>query len=342
MIPNHPHHCLAEERLTRRELIRRGLALGVGLPTIAALAACGAAPAQTTPPSVVALRPATPTAVPTTTPTPVPTRLPSATPAPFATRFAVIGDYGMAGANEQTVAAEVIGWSPDFVITTGDNNYPNGSADTIDLNIGQYYHSLIAPYKGSYGAGSAENRFFPVLGNHDWVNGDAKPYLNYFSLPGNGRYYQLDRGPLRFFMLNSMPDEPDGTSSDSVQGQWLQASMAASQARWKVVVMHHPPFSSGLHGSSNWTQWPFAAWGAQLVLSGHDHSYERIVRDGTTYVVNGLGGAPRYNRGFMHVEGSQIFYSQSHGAMLATADETMLRMQFIAHTGDVVDDFTLR
>jgi hypothetical protein len=236
----------------------------------------------------------------------------------------------------------VAGWSIEFIITTGDNNYPSGSADTIDANIGQYYHAYIAPYTGAYGEGGTENRFFPVLGNHDWVVGYPEPYLSYFSLPGNGRYYQIARGPLEFFMLDSMPDEPDGTSPDSTQGQWLQAGLAASLAPWKVVACHHPPFSSGYHGSSGWMQWPLANWGAQLVLSGHEHSYERIVRDGTTYVVNGLGGAERYMPGLHAVDGSQVFYNAQHGAMLVEADAAHLRIQFMAHTGELADDATLR
>ncbi|MEI7772513.1 MAG: metallophosphoesterase, partial [Chloroflexales bacterium] len=270
------------------------------------------------------------------------TFMPVVTTTPAGARFAVIGDYGMAGDAEAAVAALVTGWSPDFVITTGDNNYSHGGADTIDANIGQYYHAFIAPYRGAYGPGDAANRFFPVLGNHDWEVGYPEPYLSYFGLPGNGRYYQLDRGPLSFFMLDSMPDEPDGTAPESAQGRWLQASMAGSVARWKVVVFHHPPFSSGLHGSSGWMQWPFAAWGAQLVLSGHDHSYERIAREGITYVVNGLGGAPRYAPGGSRAEGSQIFYNQLHGAMLVEASATTLHAQFIAQTGEVVDDFRLK
>jgi hypothetical protein len=142
-------------------------------------------------------------------------------------------------------------------------------------------------------------------------------------------------------MLDSMPDEPDGTAPDSTQGQWLQASLAASTARWRVVVMHHPPFSSGLHGPSDWMQWPFAAWGAQLVLAGHDHSYERIAHDGIVYVVNGLGGAPRYAPGSSPAKGDMIFFNADHGAMLAEADGAQLRIRFVAATGDVADDFTL-
>src|ERR1041385_3886659 len=103
-------------------------------------------------------------------------------------RFAVIGDYGFAGQPELDVSNLVKSWNPDFVITTGDNNYENGAASTIDQNIGQYYHEFISPYTGAYGSGDTVNRFFPSLGNHDWVTTGATPYLNYFTLPGNERY----------------------------------------------------------------------------------------------------------------------------------------------------------
>src|SRR3954464_7686127 len=90
-----------------------------------------------------------------------------------ATRFAVIGDYGADQPAEGDVAALVKSWNPDYILTVGDNNYPTGSASTMDLNIGQYYHDFIYPYVGNYGAGATTNRFFPTLGNHDW--GDSFP-----------------------------------------------------------------------------------------------------------------------------------------------------------------------
>src|SRR5439155_5430524 len=77
-------------------------------------------------------------------------------------RFAVIGDYGSPGQPERDVANLVKSWRPDFIITTGDNNYPHGAATTIDQNIGQYYHDFIFPYVGSYGVGATFNRFFPA------------------------------------------------------------------------------------------------------------------------------------------------------------------------------------
>ncbi|MBK7191547.1 MAG: metallophosphoesterase [Myxococcales bacterium] len=208
-------------------------------------------------------------------------------------RFAAIGDYGFAGAAEAAVANLVRSWNPDHVITLGDNNYEVGSATTIDANVGQYYRSYIFPYTGSYGPGATTNRFWPALGNHDWGTPGATPYLNYFTLPTNGageRYYQVVQGPVHFFVLDSDPAEPHGTSSTSIQAQWLRAALAASTAPWKIVYFHHAPYSSGNHGSTLAMRWPFQAWGAHAVLAGHDHHYERFSIDGIPYFVNGLGG----------------------------------------------------
>src|SRR5689334_7020511 len=97
-----------------------------------------------------------------------------------ATRIAVIGDFS---SDEQTaptrdVANLVKSWSPDAVVTVGDNNYPDGAASTIDANIGQWYGQYIYPYHGSYGSGASDgvNHFWPSLGNHDWNTGTDKPY----------------------------------------------------------------------------------------------------------------------------------------------------------------------
>lgn len=290
-------------------------------------------------PTTVAGPTSTPELQPADEPTPLPTAEPTATPSP-AVRFAVIGDYGLAGPAEQRVAELVKSWSPDLIITTGDNNYPAGAAETIDQNIGQYYHAFIAPYVGSYGEGADTNRFFPSLGNHDWQTAAAQPYLDYFSLPGNERYYDFTWGPVHFFALDSMFGEPDGVSSTSRQGQWLQRGLTASTACWQIVYMHHPPFSSGSHGSSDWMQWPYAAWGADTVLAGHDHTYERIERDGIVYFVNGLGGGARYP--FKHiVDGSQVRFNADVGAMLVEANDNEIHFQFISSGGETVDSYHL-
>ena len=256
------------------------------------------------------------------------------------TCFAVIGDYGDAGPDELGVANLVKSWNPDFIITTGDNNYSDGEAATIDINIGQYYHEFIGSYSGGYGTGADINRFFPTLGNHDWHAPNAQPYLDYFTLPGNERYYEFTWGPVHLFAIDSDSREPDGNSSTSTQAQWLQSALAASTATWKIVYMHHPPYSSGSHGSSAARQWPYQEWGATAVLAGHDHTYERILQDGFPYFVNGLGGRSIYDFG-SPVTGSKVRYNGDFGAMLVQANGTHIVYEFISRTGTVVDTYTV-
>jgi tartrate-resistant acid phosphatase type 5 len=281
----------------------------------------------------------TPTWTASATFTPIPTDTPTPTPVP-PTRFAVIGDYGAISAPERDVANLINSWNPDFIITVGDNNYPSGSASTIDRAIGQYFHEYIYPYNGEFGAGAAENRFFSTLGNHDWLTNSAQPYLDYFSLPNNERYYDFVWGPVHFFMLDSDSNEPDGVASSSIQAQWLKAQMSTSTSPWNLVAFHHAPYSSGLHGSTTWMRWPFQEWGASAVLSGHDHTYERLEENGIPYFVNGVGGGAIYN--FTQVvAGSQVRYNSDYGAMLVTADPHIITFQFITRKGEQIDTYTL-
>ncbi|MBK7824133.1 metallophosphoesterase [Nannocystis sp.] len=261
-------------------------------------------------------------------------------PPPGSVRFAVIGDFGLDIQPTRDVAAMVRGWAPDFVATVGDNNYFTGSADTIDVNIGKHYHAFIAPYRGSYGAGAAENRFFPCPGNHDWDGGSLEPYFDYFELPGNERYYRVRRGPVELFSLDSDPREPEGVAPGTTQGLWLEAALADSDASFKVVLMHHPPRSSGYHRDAVWMQWPFAAWGADLLLTGHDHDYERIVADGVPQIVLGTGGAAL--RPFtIETVGSQRGHADTYGALRITADETRMVIDEVAPGGLLVDRLQL-
>ena len=108
-------------------------------------------------------------------------------------------------------------------------------------------------------------------------------------------------GSVHFFSINNTQYEPDGYKYPSTQASWLQAGLAASDSAFNIVLMHYPAYSSGsIHGSQPSAQWPFEAWGATAVISGHDHDYERILRDdngdGQTmpYFVAGLGGFGRY------------------------------------------------
>jgi tartrate-resistant acid phosphatase type 5 len=257
-------------------------------------------------------------------------------------RFAILGDLGPGGTDAENVARLVLGWDPEFILTVGDNDYGRGpaSASTLDRSIGQYYHAFIGNYQGNYGAGADQNRFFPILGNHDWMTGDGKAYLDYFDLPGNERYYDFVRGPVHFFALSSDQREPDGVSVDSLQADWLRSTLAESTSAFNLVYMHHPPFSSGRYGSSGWMRWPFREWGADVVVSGHSHTYERIVRDELLYLVDGLAGKSLHSFS-RFVEGSQWPYNCGFGALLVEATEAIIEFRFVNTDNILVDYYML-
>lgn len=263
-------------------------------------------------------------------------------------RFANIGDFGIRGPGEQAVATLVKQWQPDFIVTNGDNNYQRGTAAEMDDNVGTYYHDYIYPYIGSYGAGATENRFWPALGDHDWysltcTNGSCTgPHFDYFTLPGNERYYDLAKGPVHLFILDTNPNEPDGFLSTSPQGEWLRQQLAAAPEPWKIVISHHPPYSSGsVHGSINSAQWPYKAWGANAVISGNEHTYERLMVDGLPYFVNGLGGNTPYTFTMPVLPQSQVQYNGGNGALFIEATDEAITFQFINTAGEIIDTFTL-
>jgi hypothetical protein len=249
---------------------------------------------------------------------------------PDGIRFAVIGDYGEHGDSLASVVASIRSWRPDFIITVGDNNYVEGEAETLESNVGFYFGDYIET-----------GRFFPSLGNHDWRSDINDAYLAYFDLPGNERYYTFTQGLVQFFVLDSDSHEPDGVASDSVQAQWLQGELAASTTPFQIVYFHHPPFSSGNHGSTLYMQWPFAEWGADAVIAGHDHSYERLIgSDGLPYIVNGIGG--KSIRGFPNeVSGSQVRFNCAYGAMLVDANATTMQFYFVTTDNLLVDEFDI-
>lgn len=288
-------------------------------------------------PTVTRTQTVSPTITASDTSEPTPTGAPeaSATSLPGVV-FAAIGDYGSGDKNEADVAKLVENWQPDFIITLGDNNYPIGAADHIDEAVGQFYHSFIYPYVGDYGAGAEVNRFFPTLGNHDWISEEGQAFFDYFTLPGNERYYDFTWGPVHLFALDDVESEPDGVGASSVQAGWLKTGLEASSSAWNIVYMHYPPYSSGRHGSTDWARWPYKEWGADAVLAGHDHTYERLTEDGLAYFVNGLGGNGRYDFEDILNE-SLVRYNADYGAMRVEATETQIVFEFINRKGEVVD-----
>jgi hypothetical protein len=230
-------------------------------------------------------------------------------------------------------------FAPDFVVTTGDNNYA-GATDlaSYDPNVGQFYAPFIAPYTGAYGAGAAENAFFPAIGNHDWDIGGGAPYFAFFTLPGNERYYEVARGPVRLVFLDSDAREPDGRTPSSVQGTWARQTMAAAREPFLFVVFHHPAYTSSSREPA--MLWPFKDWGADAVLTGHVHNYERLTDVGLTYFVNGQGGHSTHAFGATH-PASQLRFNALDGAQLVTVTPTRATFRYFAVDGSLVDTWSI-
>lgn len=266
------------------------------------------------------------------------------------TTFAVIGDFGSGDSNETAVANLVKSWNPQFVVTTGDDRY---GTTNFDLTVGRDYCNFIAGAQSGIncdGNRSSMNSFFPSTGNHEYTDGGGiNEYLAYFDLPGAGvqssgtsgseKYYDFIQGPIHFFVIDSYDATVNGTLD--VQKIWLQNQMTASTSIWKIVYFHHPPYSSSSsHGSTVAMRWPFAEWGADAVLNGHDHTYERLHLDNVAYFVNGLGGKSKY--GFSTpIPESAIQYNAEYGAQKVVADDISMTFSFINVLGVTVDTYTI-
>src|SRR5215831_11118531 len=247
-------------------------------------------------------------------------------------RFAVMGDWGTGDRHQAGIARQMLlthERSPlDFVVSSGDNIYPNGSGRYFSTHFEQPFADLLKD----------RVTFYAVLGNHDVESGrhDQREYA-LFNM-GGASYYKIAGGGglAEFFML-------DSTDFDRTQSAWLENSLRDSKANWKIAVFHHPIYSSGKrHGSNNGLRKEleplFTRYGVNIAISGHDHIYERTKpQHGVHYFVSGAGGQVR--RGDV-ARGSGItaasFDDASHFMVIEIGDSQAL-FHAISGTGGVVD-----
>lgn len=255
-------------------------------------------------------------------------------------RLAVIGDYGQPGRPEKRVSNMVKSWNVDAVVTVGDNIYPSGKQLDYEKGVYRYYDWMID-----------RGYFFPALGNHDWgypwdesfKSNEIPLLLSLHYLPGNGRYYSVTLGEnlVQIFIIDSDVREPDGRTMDSVQGKWLKSQIAMSTATYKLVFFHEPPYSSCLFGDVKEVQWPFHEWGADAVFVGHCHFYERIMKDGFPYFVNGLGGGLEVTPFETITEGSTVRFIGDYGAQMIEATSGNLVISFVTVNGNIIDRYVI-
>ncbi len=201
---------------------------------------------------------------------------------PPALRIAVVGDIGDSGSRLDATAGAVARLGDDdpydVLLVLGDCVYPSGDpAQLPDV--------LFDPFAPVLASGA---ELLSVLGNHD--AGRADELVEALGMPG--RWWSVERqGVLIVGLDSNLPD-------DEQQRAWLEDTLASSRASWKVVALHHPPYSAGYQGSSEDVRAAFSPlferYGVDLVLSGHDHDYQRSkVIGGVTYVVTGAASGTR-------------------------------------------------
>lgn len=240
-----------------------------------------------------------------TAPRPPPPPPSSLSPAPLLDSEAVIagaGDIAASNSGAERTARLLDEIDPDVVYTVGDNAYPDGAA--------QDYASF---YEPTWGRHKAKTR--PAPGNHDYHQAGAGPYFDYFGFLAGERgtgYYAYSLGSWRLYALNS--NIPMGVGSP--QEAWLRLDLAATRPACVLAYWHHPRFSAGMYEDDVRSD---AIWralydaNAEVVLSGHDHNYQRYVP------LNPDGGVDRAKGIRQFVVGTG---GNGHYPLVARADAT--------------------
>jgi 3',5'-cyclic AMP phosphodiesterase CpdA len=243
------------------------------------------------------------------------------------------GDSGQGNDAQLTLRSQMDTVPADLILHVGDIAYGQGTLEQFESYHFDVYEELFEALP-----------FYPTIGNHDEITAEAGPYLELFDLPTNAesadpsdleRRYSFDWGPAHFVSI-------DTERLDEEQVAWLERDLAATDRPWKVVFGHHPPYSSGRHGSAKWVreliQPVLERQGVQLVLSGHDHDYERTeVIGGVTYIVTGAGGETDR----VGSSGFTAFATQAMHFVSLHIDGEELRGYAVDGTGRVFDSFRL-
>jgi len=202
-------------------------------------------------------------------------------------RAAVYGDSRTQHEQHREVVKSITKNEPDILLHTGDiveegMNYKNWDKEFFHPSA-----DLIAYVP-----------LYPVIGNHEYNGSERMWYYDFFSPPGNEQWYAFTYGCARFVILDSNFNFSPGGS----QYSWLVEEFQSSgyiNSKWQIALFHHPPFTSGSHLGdevpiADYLVPLFEANGVDMVFSGHNHHYERSIKDGIYYIVSGGGGAYLY------------------------------------------------
>ena len=246
-------------------------------------------------------------------------------------RFMVMGDTGTGSDKQHQLANVMLSYRQtfpfEFVLMLGDNLYGSDKAVDYKQKFEEVYKPLI----------DQKVKFYAALGNHDDSN---QRFYEYFNMEGQ-EYYHFNKGNVSFYSLNS-------NYMDKKQVQWLESELAKDTSEWKVAFMHHPPYSSGgKHGSDNQlreiVEPIFVKYGVNVVLTGHDHFYERVKpQKGIYYFVSGAGGKLRSGDLKDNSLLTEKGYDRDLSFMMLEVVGKEMYFQTISRTGETVDAGVLR
>lgn len=321
-------------------LVLLGLTAVVSRPGPTSAAASPIQPATPRPTAVASPSPSSSRSVPSPPSSPSPSAAPSGVPVLIGA-----GDIADCGSDGDEATAALLDEIAGTIFTAGDNVYPAGST---------------AAYRDCFGPswGRHKDRIRPAPGNHDWQSGDLAAYRDYFgsaALSEDGDpWYAYSLGTWQVIVLASDCSRVDGCGPDSPQGRWLAKTLEASGARCTVAIWHHPRFSSGTHGDDPTVDplWrALYAAGADVVVNGHDHDYERFApmdpdgredrTRGLRQFVVGTGGVPlrEFEKVAPH---SELRASIANGVLMLTLRDGSYDWRFIPTRGDFSDRGTAR
>jgi acid phosphatase type 7 len=191
-------------------------------------------------------------------------------------RFVVVGDTGTGGAAQVAIAKRLSAVTFDLMLFLGDIAYKSGTAAQLENNFFAVYRDFLR-YVPAY----------PTIGNHERRTRLGRPYFEAFVLPEPERYYSFNWGDIHFVAI-------DTTQRDEKQLDWLEKDLATNKLPWVIVYGHHPMYTNSLRGPQMWIRQAFAniftRHRVDLVLTGHEHQYERFRVAEVNYIVSGGGG----------------------------------------------------
>lgn len=243
-------------------------------------------------------------------------------------RLGVAGDSGTGGADAYATTAAMDSLDRqheyDAVLLLGDNIYEEGDPAQVDAKVLDPFASVL----------DNDTQLLVVLGNHDVDFGNGPAQAAALAMPGP--WYSTVIGDTEIIALDS------NQSSNADQLAWLEETLSASRSTWIIAMMHHPAYSGGLHGSTPEVQEYFVPlferYGVDLVLSGHDHDYQRTKpMNDITYVVTGAASKVRPTDAKSFTE---VAYSVFSFVDLSIYPDR-IEAQAVDHDGQAIDQFTL-